>query len=112
MQCRCKEEDHCLVAPSAFSCRRAAFALSVVCLLKVATLTYASLPEASPGPTELLATSHIWEVTGLSVMRCLVNLTVLDLLWLLTFRVTYMQGIKALDVFFCITQADPFGAGI
>lgn len=97
MQCRCDEEesDGCLVAPSAFSCRRAAFALSVVCLLKVATLTYASLPEASVGPTELLAPSHIWEVTGFSVIRCLVSLTVLGLFCLLTSKVTYMQGVEA-----------------
>lgn len=75
-------------------------------MLKVATLTYASLPEASNGPTALLASSHIWEVTGFSVMRCLVNLNVLDLFWLLTFRVTYMQGIKAIDAF-CFTTVLP-----
>ena len=78
----------CLVAPSAFNCLRAAFALSVVCLLKVATLTYASLPETSEGPTALLTEAHIWDVTGFSAMRCLVSFTTLDLSLLLTSRVT------------------------
>ena len=80
----------CLVAPSAFSCLRAAFALSVVCLLKVATLTYASLPETLAGPTALLTEVHICDVTGFSAMRCLVSLTVLSLSLLVTTRVTCM----------------------
>lgn len=99
-----------LVAPSAFSCLKAAFALSVVCLLKVATLTYASLPEASAGPTELLAEAHMWEVTGFSVMRCLVSFTALDLLWLLTSRVTYMHNVDLSHVscIHCIADEDQF----
>lgn len=67
-----------LVAPSALSCLKAALAFSVVCLLKVATLTYASLPEASDGPTVSLTGPHIWKDTGFRAMRSLVSVKTLD----------------------------------
>ena len=86
-----------LAAPSALSCLRAAFALSVVCLLKVATLTYASLPDEPEGPTVASIDPHIWDVTGLSAMRCLVSLADLMVPSLLTSRVTYKQRQLSLD---------------
>ena len=68
--------DTDLAAPSALSCRKAALALSVVCLLKVATLTYPSLPFALAELTVLLTGPHICDVTGLIAMRCLVSVYV------------------------------------
>ena len=63
-----------LSAPSACSWCKAAFTLSVVCLLNVATLMYPTLPTGSPGLPSLLLPSEIFlqscEVTGLKVSRC------------------------------------------